>query len=649
MKDLQMTLRLGALGVLLGLGLATVASAAPRLDGVISDHGVLQRDKPMAITGQARAGEMVSVALAGHTAQARADGQGRFAATLAALSAGGPYQLLVSAPSGQLFVDDLMIGDVFLCSGQSNMELSAEQSQNSFQIAGAADPNLRLLTVTKQTATAVRTRFETSPVWTAATPQSIATFSAVCFYTGQALRETVKAPIGLIHSSWGGSRISAWMAPAGLAAAGMAAQAQTLELYNRDTAAGDARAGAAWETWWREQAGAQVGQEPWRTDGQLDWSAAPGVGYFNRWGVSALSRYVGMVWFKKTLDLTPAQARQGAVLALGAIDDADRTWVNGAPVGGSSIASAPRQYRLAPGALAPGRNVITVNVDNVYAEGGMTGPASKMQLRFDDGSSLPLDAGWRYAVGGRPKSNAPRSPWDDINGAGTLYNAMVAPLGPTALRGVVWYQGESDTGAAGYDLRLAAMMADWRAQFRAPDLPFAIVQLSAYGGTASAPTESGWARVRDAQRRTAEADGRAAVVVTLDLGDRFDIHPGEKQEVGRRSARALRALAYREPIAASGPRIQSALADADGGVTLTISDAEGGLVMLGANKAIGFEACDAAGACRYVDAKANGDRVILAGDGRRVARVRYAWADSPMVNVFDRGGQPLGPFEIAVP
>uniref|UniRef100_B0SVR2 Sialate O-acetylesterase domain-containing protein n=1 Tax=Caulobacter sp. (strain K31) TaxID=366602 RepID=B0SVR2_CAUSK len=644
-----MTIRLGALGLIIGLGVATASLAAPRLDGVISDHAVLQRDRPLVVTGQARAGEMVTIALAGRKAQGRADGQGRFRLTLQALPAGGPHQLLVSAPSGQLFVDDLMIGDVFLCSGQSNMELSAEQAQNSFQIAGAADAGLRLLTVAKQTATAPLVGFNTPPAWTAATPQTIAKFSAVCFYTGQALRETVKAPIGLIHASWGGSRISAWMAPQGLAAAGMEAQAQTLALYNRDTAAADAQAGAAWETWWREQSGDRAGQEPWRTDGRLTWAAAPGVGYFNRWGVAALSRYVGMVWFKKEFDLTAAQARQSAVLSLGAIDDADRTWVNGAPVGGGSIASAPRQYRLAPGALVEGRNVITVNVDNVYAEGGMTGPASLMQLRFDDGSSLPLDAGWRYAIGGKPRSNAPRSPWDDINGAGTLYNAMIAPLGPTALRGVAWYQGESDTDAPGYDRRLTAMMADWRTQFAAPDLPFAVIQLSAYGATASAPTESGWARLRDIQRHTAEADGRAAVVVTVDLGDRFDIHPGEKQEVGRRSARALRALAYRESIAASGPRIASALRQADGGVTLTVADAEGGLVMLGADRAIGFEACEAAGACRYADARAMGDHVVLAGVGRSVTRVRYAWADSPVINVFDRAGQPLGPFEIAVP
>jgi sialate O-acetylesterase len=638
-----------ALGAVLALSMTQAASAAPKLEGVLGDHAVLQRDRPLVVAGTARAGETVLVNLAGRTARGQADRDGRFRLTLPAMPAGGPYQMLVTAPSGQLIVDDLMIGDVFLCSGQSNMELATAQAQNSFQIAGAADEGLRLLTVAKRTATAPQDRFEQAPAWTSATPDAIAKFSAVCFYMGQDLRKTTKAPIGLIHSSWGGSRIAPWMAPEGLRAAGLGADAATLDLYTRDTAAAEVKAAETWGAWWRDQSGDVAGREPWRTDGNLDWRPAPTIGYFTRWSDPRVAGYVGMVWFKRDVVLTAEQARQGAVLSLGAIDDADRTWVNGVPVGGGSIASALRRYRLAPGVLAEGRNAITINVDNVYAEGGMTGPASQMRLRFDDGAEIPLDTDWRYAVAGRPKSNAPRSPWDDINGAGTLYNAMIAPLGPVALSGVAWYQGESDTDLPGYDRRLRAMMADWRRQFAAPDLPFAIIQLSAYGATASSPTESGWARLRDIQRRTAEADGHAAVVVTTDLGDPLDIHPGEKQEVGRRTARVMRALAYHETVAPSGPGVSSATRNPDGGVTLTFKGATGGLVTHSANVAIGFELCAETGACRFAAATASGDKVVLAGDGQPVARVRYAWADAPAVNLFDQAGLPASPFEIAVP
>jgi len=630
----------------LALLLPTLASAAPKLEGAIGDHAVLQRDKPIIVTGRSRPGETVTVVLAGKSASAKADRDGRFRVALPAFAAGGPYPMLVDAPSGQTFVNDLLIGDVFLCSGQSNMELSAEQSQNSFQIAGAADPQLRLMTVGKRLAETPAESFATPPTWTAATPDSIAKFSAVCFYTGQDLRRTAKVPIGLIHSSWGGSRISAWMAPEGLRAGGLELEAKALELHSRDASAAEDIVARQWETWWRDRSGLDGADTPWRSE-HPGWSPVPTIGYFGRWGVPAVTGYVGMAWFEKTVDLTPAQAAQGAVLSLGLVDDADRTWVNGRSVGGSSIGQ-PRGYRLSPGALTAGQNRITVNVDNVYADGGLAGPAALMRLQLDDGTSVPLDAGWRYALAGRPKTNAPRAPWDDINGAGVLYNAMISPLGPVGLAGALWYQGESDTGLPGYERRLAAMMADWRRQFDAPKLPFAIIQLSAYGAGASKPVESDWAGLRNAQRRAAEADGHAAVVVTLDLGDPYDIHPGEKQEVGRRTADALRVLAYGEAVAA-GPRVTTAERAPDGSVVLTFAGAAGGLIARSADTAIGFELCGPDGVCRYAPGHVAGDKVTLKGDGLAAERVRYGWADSPVVNLFDQSGRAVGSFEIRIP
>lgn len=628
------------------LALAGSASAAPIVDGALGDHAVLQRGRPIVVTGKALPGETVSANLAGKTVSAQADKAGRFRLTLPALEAGGPYRLLLDAPSGQQVIDDLMIGDVFLCSGQSNMELTTEQSQNSFQIYGASDPQIRLMTVPKRLAFSPRDTLDAPASWAAATPASISKFSAVCFYMGQSLRETTKAPIGLIHASWGGSRISAWLSPDGLQQAGLGEPAKTLALYTHDTAAAEKAAAGLWETWWRETSGLSAGREPWRDDTSLAWKPVPVVGPFSRWGLPEMKGYLGMVWFKIEVTLTAEQARQASALGLGAIDDADRTWVNGQPVGGTSLGRA-REYRLKPGVLREGRNVILVNADNVYADGGMLGPTSALKLQFDDGTSVPLDRGWRYVPAGRSKSNAPRSPWDDINGAGTLYNGMIAPLGTVSLAGVAWYQGESDTGLPGYDRRLSALMKDWRARFEAPNLAFAIVQLSAYGDTAKRPLESGWAGVRDVQRRVAEADGHAAVVVTIDHGDPLDIHPGEKQEVGRRAARAMRAVAYGEAIAPSGPRIASAARDASGGVTLTFNDVIGALAPRSGAVAIGFELCGAGG-CRFANARAQGDKVMLSGDGQPVDRVRYAWADSPIVNLFDDANQPVGPFEIPV-
>lgn len=629
---------------------AAPACATPTLGGVLTDHAVVQRGQPIVITGTAEPGEAVTLSLAGESAGGKADAGGHFRVTLAPLPAGGPYELVLAAKSGLVTVHDLLIGDVFLCSGQSNMEMPVERSQDSFQIFASADDRLRLLTVPQQTSFTPRADWQRPPAWVAAGPATSGGFSAACFYMAQELRKTAKVPIGAIHSSWGGSRISAWMDAPGLREAGMGDRVDMLRLYARDTPAAIQASSAVWEAWWRDQSGSKAGSEPWQPDAALDWQPVPRIGEFNRWGIAELADYIGMVWYRNEITLTPAQAGQQAVLAIGRVDDADLTWVNGKPVGGSSNAGTPRTYLISPGTLRSGRNTITVNDDNVYASGGMTGPEDAMKLSFADGTSIPLASGWRFAIGGKPRTNAPRAPWDDINGAGTLYNAMIAPLGPTALAGVAWYQGESDTDLAGYDIRLSAMMRDWRRQFGIADLPFAIVELSAYGAPANGPGESGWANLRDIQRRIAEADGHAAVAVTIDLGDPLDIHPGEKHEVGRRLARAMRALAYREGVAPSGPRIVSAMRATGGGAILTFADVGDGLVSRGADRAIGFELCGPEkGSCRYAAGIVSGNSVTLPGDGKPATRIRYAWADTPAVNLFGRSGLPAGPFEIGLP
>ncbi|WP_119037262.1 sialate O-acetylesterase [Hephaestia caeni] len=628
---------------------ASPAFASPTLDGIVGDHAVLQRGEPIVLAGAAAPGEEITISLAGETVTTTADGRGRFAATLGALPAGGPYDLIVAAKSGLVTVRDVLIGDVYLCSGQSNMEMSVERSQNSGQALGAADDKLRLLTVGKATALTPQAAFATKPAWTAAAPESVAPFSAACFYMVQALRETSKVPIGAIHASWGGSRISAWLTPEGLREAGMGKELETLRLYAHDTTAATAAASKAWEQWWRGHSGDAVGHEPWQTNTAIDWKPVPRIAPFNDWGVPELVDYIGMVWFRKDVTVSAAQARQQAVLAIGPVDDADRTWVNGVAVGGNGNPGEPRTYFVPAGTLVAGANTITVNADNVYAKGGMSGPAAAMRLLFADGSIVPLGKGWRYAIGGRPMTNTPRSPWDAINGAGTLYNAMIAPLGPIGLAGVAWYQGESDTGLPGYGDRLRALMQGWRHQAGRPALPFAIAQISAYGATAAHPVESDWAKLRDIQRQAAEADGHVAIAVTIDLGDPLDIHPGEKHEVGQRLARAMRALALGDGDAPSGPRVTTAHRAPDGNVILGFTDVTGALEARGSDRPIGFELCgNIPGSCRYATASLTAAHVTLAADGRPATRVRYAWADSPTINLFDKAGLPAGPFEVAI-
>lgn len=632
------------------LGSAAPALAAPRLDGAIGEHAVLQRDQPIDLRGTATPGETVMISLAGRSVSVTAARDGRFTARLPALPAGGPYELSVAAPSGATLLGDILVGDVFLCSGQSNMELAVDDAQALFADAHPPlDPQLRLLTIAKNASATPLDRLATAPRWQIAGPDTAGRFSAACFYMVQALRRTAKVPIGAIHSSWGGSRISAWMSDPALRAAGLGDAAALLALYPRDPATAVRRAVGLWEDWWRTASGDARGREPWQPDAALDWRAVPSLTNFETWGVPELADYNGMIWYQRAVDLTPEQARGAATLSLGTVDDADYTWINGVGVGASSLASQPRVYALPAGTLRAGRNVITVNDDDVYALGGMTGPNERMRLTFADGSSVAIDQGWRYAVAKRVGGGAPRVPWDDINGAGTLDNAMIAPLAPLQLAGIAWYQGESDTGLPGYDKRLAALIADWRRRFGTAETGVAVVQLAGYGTRAKAPGESGWGMVRDAQRRVTAADPHAGLAVTLDLGDALDIHPGEKHEVGQRLARAMRAARYGEPVAPAGPAIASARAGADGGAVLQFSGVTGALSARGAAQAIGFELCGAAvGSCRYAAGTVSGKDVTLAGDGQPVTHVRYAWAETPVINLFDEAQLPVGTFDVPV-
>ena len=630
--------------------MAMPAAAAPVFDALSGDHSVIQRDRPALIRGRADPGEMITITLGAATQAVTADAQGRFQAGFAALAKAGPIALSARSDKGQATARDVVVGDVFLCSGQSNMELEVRNAQDAMgQIRNSSDEQLRLITVPREAADQPRRDFASAVSWKTAGPESVPDFSAACYYMARDLRKTAGVPIGAISSSWGGSQISPWMGEVAQAAIGRADRSAMVTLHASDPIAAERAASAEWEDWWRAATGDAVGQEPWQPGSTLGWADVPKLGPWEEWGVSALSEFNGMVWFRREIILTAAQAAQAATLSLGTMDDVGRVWINGSPVGMSAKAWQPTSLTVPPGLLKAGRNVLIINVMDNYANGGLLGPASDMALRFADGGDVPLGDKWRYAVAAKSSPGAPRVPWADVTGAGTLYNGMIAPLGAIGLKGVAWYQGESDVDLPGYADRLAAMMAEWRDQFRAPDLPFVIVQLAAYGKPTTTPSESGWARMRDTQYRAVAADPHAALATAIDLGDPFDIHPGEKQELGRRLARSMRAVAYGERHSASGPQAARAIATPDGGAMVEFSGLTGALQTRSAAQAIGFELCgQAADSCRYVGGEVEGLRIHLAGDGQPAVRVRYGWADSPVINLYDEAPLPVGSFELPI-
>ncbi|QUD90328.1 sialate O-acetylesterase [Phenylobacterium montanum] len=634
-----------------GSSAARAKDAAPLLASVFQDHVVLQRDRPIAVFGQAGPGQTVSVGIDDKATTATADASGAWHATLPALPAGGPHVLTAVTAVARETLSDVVMGDVFLCSGQSNMELPVSRTLNSgWEVSRADDSNIRLLTVAKATAAAPRPEFETRPVWRAATPQTVADFSAACWYFARDLEQTVKAPIGLIHASWGGSRIETWMGEDGLErAGGFHDTLGTLSIYARDPASGVEAQAKNWQAWWTARAG--VASMPWRPETDLrDWRPAPEpLRDWKAWGEPELANHNGMLWFRREVTLTAAQAALPADLSLGAIQEEDFTWVNGKAVGASFGWGADRTYAIAPRVLHAGKNVIVVNVLSAGWGGpGLQGPTEKMVLRFKDGGSMSLGGQWIWKFVPETYGAPPSPSWSPIVGPSATYNAMIAPLGSFGLKGVLWYQGEANADAPGtYQGLLTNLMGDWRRRFGS-DLPFLIVQLPNFGPAPTQPAASNWADVREAQRRAVAADPRAALAVAIDVGMNDELHPPNKQEVGKRLSRAARSLIYGEAISPSGPQPISARREG-AEVRVTFKGDEHGLVSY-SGAPHGFELCGQDQAsCRFVEAHIDGDAVLLAApEGLEPKRVRYCWGDGPVCTLYEGAGLPAGPFEIAI-
>lgn len=622
------------------------------LNPIFQDHVVLQRDAPIQVWGTAPAGDTVTVMIAGTTSTAIADSASAWSTTLPALDAGGPHRLVARSTGGQVqTLTDVLVGDVYLCSGQSNMELPVNRTLNApSEIGGSANDRIRMMTVDRASS-AVPERSVPTPVeWELASPETVAEWSATCYYFARDLQDAVDVPLGLIHSSWGGTSITAWMSRDALSSVGgHDASLALLDQYTKDRRAAQQRFGAQWEAWWRDATGDPVDETPWQPDVGTEWPQAPeGLGDWKEWGRPALSDFHGMMWFRTTVELSAEQATKDAVLFLGAIDEVDQTWLNGEIVGNTFGWGTERTYSIPAEQLQEGENVVVVNVQNSWGQGGMLSPPPRRSLITGTGEHIDL-ANWRYRKVSSDMDAPPRTPWEPIAGLSSLHNAMLAPLHNYNVKGIVWYQGESDTekGRAYLDY-LQALKAQWRSQF-GENLPVLVVQLANFGSRPTTPTSSGWAEVREAQRLATEDDPHAGLAVTIDIGSPYDIHPANKQEVGRRLARTGRHVVYGEDIPPSGP-VPSSATKRDDSVVVTFEQADEALVTYSHSRPIGFELCGPeSGHCEFVDAQIDGSRVILdATDKSDVTRVRYCWADSPVCTLYDEAELPAGPFELEV-
>jgi sialate O-acetylesterase len=640
-------LRLHALTLLFAASSAAAqgdSTAALHLPRFFSDGMVMQRQAPLPVWGWSAPRSAVRVTFAGATRRATADARGNWRVSFPARRQGGPHRLVVRAAGDSVVVSDVLIGDVWVASGQSNMEWPLANTRNATEaIAAANDPRIRHFKVP--------TSFAPNPesdlaggAWAKADSQHVGSFSAVAYYFARDLRKSVDVPIGIINTTWGGSRVETWMSRAAL---------------GLDS--------ARWAAVWREEQDAQRrfaeklrakigdvppsdpgfvdGRAPW-AEPALDESAWQPIKVPSLWEQAGYEGMDAIAWYRVAFELTADEAARGVRLGLGAIDDNDITWVNGVEVGRTNNYSLPRVYDVPARALRAGRNVVAVRVEDTGGGGGIWGDSAAVFLEVG-GAHRKLGDAWKFRVG--TASMKPDA--QHINKVPTvLYNKMVHPLLGFPIKGVLWYQGESNADsladARKYDTLFKTMIASWRREWRVGEFPFLWVQLANFMAPDSQPpAQSAWAILRDAQT-AALALPKTGQAVIIDIGEEKDIHPRNKLDVGARLALAARHVAYGQAVEHVGPTHRShELRGSE--MVLRFDHVGGGLTSRGGSSALGGFAI--AGADRHfvwADARIDGGTVVVSSP--QVAApvaVRYAWGNNPTrASLYSREGLPAVPF-----
>ncbi len=608
----------------------------PLLHPLFSENAVLQRDRPLKIWGWARENADVMVKFGGATRTIRADDAGYWSVPIRPRGAGGPYSLEVSSGRQNEVRRNLMFGDVWLCSGQSNMEWPLDATNNAAAEKAAANyPNIRLLGVPQRVSNEPTDFFEGN--WKVCSPQTVGDFSAVGYFFGRRLNRDLKIPIGLIDSTWGGTVAEAWTSAPALQTMGdFDASLAALRERDQNPTGADAQRAA----WWQNDAGTKSGwKNPDFDDATWKTMAAPAA-----WEDKGYADFDGVMWFRREVTVPASLTGRDLTLNLGNIDDDDATYWNGNLVGETRGYGNARNYTVPRNQVKAGVSVIAIRV---LDSGGGGGLRSAMSLGpAGESKRMSLDGDWKYHLGAALK-DAPPFPRDtDQNTPTALYNGMIAPLLPGQIKGVIWYQGESNADRAKqYQTLLPTLIGDWRARFGADagaPMPFYIVQLANFMAPDEQPRDDDWPRLREAQSLTAKNVPDTGIAVITDIGEENDIHPRNKQDVGLRLALAALKNTYGQNVQADGPTLRSA--EIRGGeIALTFDHADG--LMLKGDAARVFAVAGADGKYFWATPTIQGNTVyLLTPDVATPVSARFAWSNNPRANLYNSAGLPASPF-----
>ena len=611
------------------ISLLTMAGGVT-LPALFQSHMVLQRGQNIPVWGWAGQGETVAVEFRGKKYTATADSNGKWQVMLPKQKAGGPYTLSINDKT----LTDVMVGDVWLCSGQSNVDITIERvyPQYTSDIDAYNNDKIRLFQVRTKASVKEKKDVSVNIAWKYANKQNAWTFSSLGYFLARKMYEETGVAQGIIQSSLGGSPIQAWLDIDSLKNTDYYSTflLYTDSAYIADQTKANNRANDVWTNIMNmtdpglsgKYSESSCPDDSWRTYNQYDnWS----------WARHDGKAIIGSIWLRQHVNIDKAHAGKSARLLLGTFHDMDYTYVNGKQVGVTYYQYPPRRYTIPAGLLREGDNVIAVRI---VVKSGMANffKDKPHEIVFDeDKSTVPLSLDWKIKTGSLMPEGPLGGKLNTNNQASVLYNGMIFPLAPYAIKGVVWYQGESNTGKPlEYGDMLKKRMGNWRAIFKNPTLPFNIVQLAGYMDYSEKPQNSTWTQLREQQRLSAKDDAYATITCAHDLGEASDIHPLRKREVAERCAIALlKGIQSPQPV-----RIEKR-----GERMVVIMDQQ-----LQDNDETGDLEIFSNGTWQTVKGKAHGTEIIINAIGDKI---RYAWKSNPInATLMGKNGLPVVPFEL---
>ena len=641
-----------------------------KLAALFGDHAVVQRERAIPVWGWTKPLLRVRVTLGEQVAETQAATDGRFLARLPPMPAGGPFTLEVNSPDPdeRVVVKDVMVGEVWICSGQSNMEftLASSGADGEAESAQADLPTLRHICIPR--AARWGRQSDVDAAWQVCTPETAPGFTAVGYHFGRALQRRLGVPVGLLNTAWGGTRVEAWTSRESLVEEPeLRLDVERFEATLNGSAYWDAmdpfdpadptqgQAPLAAQSTYPVDAGNRGAERGWARL-ELDdsaWATMPLPGTWQNAG----HKHSGIFWFRREVELPKAWKGKDLLLGVGAVDKIDITYFNGEQVGATGRGfdeqhwNVPRTYRVPGKLMCAGRNVVAVRANSFAFDGGLIGPANKMFVALadgGDGTRLPLAGDWRYTIeqdfGVVQPIAKPMGPGNP-NSLGILFDNMIAPLVPYALRGAIWYQGESNaSNAPRYGSLLTRMIRDWRHVWGQGDFAFLTVQLANFQPPQVYQPGSTWALVREGQVETLKLP-ETGLAVAIDIGDATDIHPKNKRDVGLRLAQWALSRIYGQGGIPGGPLFESATIEPRG-VRIRFRDVGEGLVVRGGGALRTFAI---AGLNRkFISATAviEGETLLVSSaEVTEPMAVRYAWADNPDgANLANAHGFPASPF-----